>query len=62
MYLLVMVLDDVRHLGARAPRDLAVALDVLRDAAAFWGDTDTPLTVLLRAAGRSVQSVPLLRG
>lgn len=58
----LLIWNDARGLARSAPHDMDVALDVLRDAIAFWSPTPTPMAVLLRGAGRCVESVPRLRG
>ena len=56
-----LVLYDHAGVFASAnPADFAVALDILRSTVASWRDTGTPMTVLLRGAGRRASGVPRL--
>ncbi len=58
----LLIWNASRCLAWCSPHDFDVALDVLREAVAFWSPTDTPMTVLLRGAARSAEAVPRLRG
>ena len=48
-----MLYDHAGEFAAANPADFAVALDILRSSVASWRDTATPMTVLLRGAGRA---------
>lgn len=56
----LVLYDGVGRLASAQPQDLAVALDIFQDAVDFWRATPTPMTVLLRDAGRSLRQIPWL--
>ena len=56
----LVLYDHAGEFATANPADFAVALDILRSTVASWRDTDTPMTVLLRGAGRAASSVPKL--
>jgi RNAse (barnase) inhibitor barstar len=49
----VVLYDGAGQFAAAQPTDFAVALDILRSAAASWRDTATPMIVLMRGAGNA---------
>lgn len=56
----LLLYDDARIFASVAPADCAVALAVLRAAAAYRRAMPAPLVVLLRRAGRAAALVPRL--
>jgi hypothetical protein len=50
----VLILSRADRLAGRAPRDLAVALDILEDAAAYWAAEGRPFVTLVQARARRV--------
>ena len=56
----LVLLDGVARFADTRPAEFATALDILRSAVESWRDTATPMTVLLRGAGRIVTGVPRL--
>jgi Barstar (barnase inhibitor) len=56
----LVLYDHAGVFAAENPADFAVALDILRSTVASWRGTDTPMTVLLRGAGRAASAVPKL--
>ena len=56
----LVLYDNVAHFAAAGPDEFAVALDVFQTAVEHWGATATPMTVLLRGAGRAVRNLPKL--
>jgi hypothetical protein len=56
----LVLYDHVDRLAAAQPQDLDVALDIFQDAVDFWRGTPTPMTVLLRGAGRALPRIPWL--
>ncbi len=55
-----LVLYDHARCFAGAGRDFTVALEIFRSAVRSWGDTATPMAVLLRDAGRGMDGVARL--
>ncbi len=55
-----LVLYDHAGRFAGAGADFAVSLDIFRSAVRSWGDTATPMAVLLRDTGQAVGDVPRL--
>jgi RNAse (barnase) inhibitor barstar len=53
-----IVLDGYDHLATSQPDQWRIALQVLRDACAFWRPLDRPLYVLLYASGHANASEP----
>ncbi len=56
----IVLYDHVDRLANAQPQDLAMALDIFREASAFWRGTPTPMTVLLRRGGGALRTVPWL--
>lgn len=56
----LVLYDHAGEFASAAPADFAVALDILRSSAANWRETATPMTVLLRGAGRAASEAPKL--
>ncbi len=56
----LVLYDNASVFAAACPADFAVALDILRSAVASWRETSTPMTVLLRRAGRATALIPRL--
>ncbi len=56
----LVLFDGVARFADTRPAEFATALDILRSAVDSWRDTATPMTVLLRGAGRIVTGVPRL--
>ncbi len=56
----VLLYDHVEHFAGDDPAQWSIALDILRDAAAYWRDTGTPMFILLRGTRGTVPTVPLL--
>jgi RNAse (barnase) inhibitor barstar len=54
----LVLFDNAGEFAARAPKDFQVALEILKDSIAYWHGTETPMTVLLRGAGRAAAGVP----
>jgi hypothetical protein len=52
--------EDAGVFAAAAPADFTVALEILRSAVASWRETATPMTILLRRAGRAAPLIPKL--
>jgi RNAse (barnase) inhibitor barstar len=48
----LVLYDAAGKFARQQPDEFAVALDVLRSAVDFWRGTPTPMTVLVRGAGR----------
>jgi hypothetical protein len=53
----LVLYDNAGEFAAANPADFAVALDILRSSVASWRDTATPMTVLIRGAGRAASAV-----
>jgi hypothetical protein len=56
----LVLYEDAGVFAAAAPADFMVALDILRSAVASWQETATPMTILLRRAGRAAPLIPRL--
>jgi hypothetical protein len=54
----VLALGRADRLAARAPRDFAMAIEVLQGAADYWAGEDRPFVALVQARART--SLPLL--
>jgi hypothetical protein len=50
----VLILSRADRLAGRAPRDMAIALDILEDAAAYWAAEGRPFVTLVQARARRV--------
>jgi RNAse (barnase) inhibitor barstar len=59
---IVLVLTGASRMAARAPRDFAVALEVLQEAADYWAGEGFPFVVLVNArAGSATAALPAVR-
>jgi hypothetical protein len=56
----LVLYEDAGIFAAAAPADFTVALEILRSAVASWRATATPMTILLRRAGRAAPLIPKL--
>ena len=56
----LVLYDHIRGFAEAQPEEFAVAVDILRSAAAYWRETPTPMVVLLRGTGRGAAQVPRL--
>jgi len=56
----LVLYDHAGEFAAANPADFAVALDILRSTVASWRGAGTPMTVLLRGAGRAASAAPKL--
>ena len=56
----VLLYDRVANFAVNRPAEWAIALDILRSAAAEWARRGVPFTVLLRQDGGTARGVPRL--
>jgi hypothetical protein len=56
----LVLYDNAGLFAAAHPADFSVALDILRSAIASWRPTPTPMSILVRRAGRAAPLLPKL--